>query len=219
MKKAVIFGDTNYSGMIYSYIKNTPGCPEVSAFVVDRAYIKKNEFCGIPVRAAEDILSDFPPVDYDVYICIGYQKMNEIRRTVFNRLKDMGYHILNYIHPDARVYGSKIGEGNIVLTFAIIGLHSEIGNCNIFMDGSVFGHDTVMGNFNYFSYNAVTGGYANVGNCCFFGLNSSIANKLTIGDKTMVGVGSVVTESTEEGTVIIAQKPIILKGKSHLVNF
>lgn len=219
MNKAIIFGISDFSAIIYTYIKDTPNSPEISAFIVDRAYRKQDEFCGIPAEDAEDMVLRFPPSEYGVYLCVGYKKMNDGRRNVFERLKSNGYTVLNYFHPSAYIHTAEIGEGNIALHNVVIDIAASMGNGNIFMTNTVLGHHVCVGDFNWFSYHAVISGRAKIGDCCFIGLNASVAHNVVLSDKTLVGVGAVITNNTSEGDLIVPPKMVILKGKSRLAKF
>ena len=51
---------------------------------MDKAYIKCETLCGVPVVAFEDIEKAYPPDKFKMLIGIGYKDMNSLRELKFN---------------------------------------------------------------------------------------------------------------------------------------
>lgn len=216
-KKFIVFGNTEYAYMLAKYIEETAD-NKVLAFTVDRAYIDNPYFNEFPVIPFEEIENHFSSEEVEFIIGIGHKAMNSVREDIFNRIKGKGYSIGNFIHPNAIVEASEIGEGNIILCGAYIGRNAKIGDANIFWNNCNISHDAVMGDFNYIAPSVTFGGFVNVGNKCFFGLGSIVKNGLMVASSTLIGAGAYLDKDTEPCDVYVPAKSVKLKYKSSEMN-
>jgi sugar O-acyltransferase (sialic acid O-acetyltransferase NeuD family) len=218
MKKAFIFGQNDFAELLLHHIKHTADEPEICGFTVNNNYMLQpsQEFCGLPVISFENIVKDYPPGEYGIYVCVGYKHMNEGRRKVYKNLEDMGFSILSYIHPSAHIDVPKIGKGTIALQNVIIDAMCDIGKGNIFYPGSLLSHHCSIGNFNFFAVKSCIAGHVKIGDGCFFGAHSTVKNGISLGDQTLVGANAYVDKDTEPRTVVVPSRSFILEGKSSL---
>ncbi|MDZ7605064.1 MAG: acetyltransferase [Cyclobacteriaceae bacterium] len=112
-----------------------------------------------------------------------------------------------FIDPTAQVSKtSKIGEGSMVLTNAVIHAAGSIGNHCIINTRAILEHDTHIGDFAHVGPGAVICGGATVGNGAFIGANATVLPGIKIGDWSVVGAGAVVTKNVSAG-IIVAGNP------------
>lgn len=214
MKKALIYGATDLAELLYEHLLQDDRSPQILGFVVDRQYIKENEYLGLPIVASDE-LQTYPPSDYGIYICIGYSRMNKHRERIYNLLKELNYTILSYIHPTAKVYSTKIGEGTIAFQNVLIDYKTQIGSGNIFYGGVHIAHHSKIGDFNYFSIEVCVSGHNNIGSFCFFGANSTTKDKIKISNSTLVGAATYVYKNIDnESQVIVPERSKILDKKT-----
>ncbi len=216
-KDIVIFGNTEYSYMLAKYVKKYQG-RTVIAFTVDKEYINEPYLHDIPVVPFEIIENLFSPQAVDILIGIGYKKMNTIRENVYHRIKNKSYTIASFYHPDAVIETTDIGEGNIVLSGAYVGIDSTIGNANIIWNNCNISHNAHIGDFNYFAPSASFGGFVDVEHHCFFGLNCTVRNNITIAASTLIGAGAYADKSTQIGDVLVPARSTKLDRKSFEMN-
>ena len=216
-KDIIIFGNTEYSYMIAKYIESFND-NKILSFTVDKAYIRELNLHGIKVIPFEDIEEHACLDNVEFIIGVGYKAMNSVREDIYNRLKKRKFKIGSFFHPNAVIETTDIGEGNIVLSGAYIGVGSKIGNCNIFWNNCNISHDANIGDFNYFSPSATFGGYVNVNDNCFFGLNCTVRNNVFIAKNTLVGAGAYIDRDTELGAVYVPNRTIKLKYQSRDIN-
>ena len=217
MNKAVIFGATDFSELILAHLQRDSRAPEIAAFAVGRDFLgAREQFCGLPLIAAENLPDEFPPEDCGVYVTLGYRGMNAGRRLVFERLRAAGYRLMSYVHPSARLEGATIGEGIIALANVTVDDFCVLGDGNIFQIGVLAAHHTVMGDFNFFAPGACVTGQVRIGHNCFFGANSTIRNGLTIGDRSLVGAGAYVDRDTAPDSVVVPPRSVLLEGRGSL---
>ena len=215
MKKVVIFGITDLS-IILSDFLNQDSSYEIAAYTLNRDYIPKDKSCFLdrPMIAFENLENQYPPDEYELFICVGYKQMNLHRRAVWEAAKAKGYRIASYIHPSAIVQSQRMGEGNLIMEGVILGLHTQIGSGNIFYAGSHVAHHTKVGDFNFFAISCAIAGHVDVKNFCFFGNNSTIRNAIEISDYSLIGAGCYVAHDTRAHSVVVPAQSVILEKDS-----
>ena len=75
----VLFGAGAIAEVAHYYFTKDEG-RRVAAFTVDREHIVEDRFCGVPVVAFDTLVPEFPPEEFDVFIAVGYTKLNALRR-------------------------------------------------------------------------------------------------------------------------------------------
>lgn len=194
-KKIVVFGLGVFSALMTEYIDRFTSW-EIAAYCVDREYIPENPDTAKPVVVFEELAQLYPPTEYDAFIAIGYAQMGDIRERAFCQLKELGYFVRNFVHPSALCYADAMGEGNIVLENAVLGMKSTVGNCNLIWNSCNLSHECKIGSFNTLGVMTGFGGCSTVGDHCFFGINCTIKDHLSISDYTLVGAGAYLAHDT-----------------------
>ena len=213
-KKIIIFGTNQFAEIMYYHLVNDDY--EVSAFTVNAQYYHEKFFLGIPVIAFENIGLTYPKEEFAIMVCIGYGKMNTVRQRVFCDIKTYGYEIADYRHPSAVVLSHDIGEGNIILEGAIIGLCCKIGVGNVFYAQTHIAHHTTVGNYNFFAISSSIAGNVSIYSNCFFGNNCTVRNGIKISNYTLIGAAGYVDQDTEEYGVYVPPRTIKLDNKNSI---
>jgi sugar O-acyltransferase (sialic acid O-acetyltransferase NeuD family) len=216
MKKIIIFGLNQFAELLYFNLKNDINY-EVVAFSVNEEYKNLEFFCGKPVISFEEIDKVYDNKSHGILICIGYNKMKQIREQKFREIKAKGYRILSYVHPTAYIQTDEIGEGNIVMEGVNIGPFVKIGNGNIIYPKAHIAHHTIIGNFNFIAISAAIAGNIFIGDNCFFGNNCTIKDNIKINNLTLVGAAAYLSKSTSAcGEVYSPQRSVKLENKHSL---
>ena len=217
LKKIVIVGVGDFAELCSHYIREYFTDWEICAYSVDSQYRTLDSIKGIPVVNFETLRENYTPQEYEVFVAIGYKKMNNIRAEKFSICKEWGYKSPNLIHPTAVVEKNvSMGEGNIVLENAVLAPGSILGNSNIIWNATNVSHEANIGNFNYFSVGTILGGKSNIGSNCFFGLNSTVRGGLRIEDYTLVGAGAYINNETKAYSVHVPVRSVCLPNKNSL---
>ena len=205
----VVFGIGRFAEQIFRYlsIENI----RVKAFTVEKAYCDKKMLHGLSVIPFEDLDNFYSKEDISILICVGYNKMNLIREQIYEKVKSQGYNIASFIHPTATVLSDDIGEGNIVLENASIGIGCRVGDGNIIYNNTAISHNVTINNFNYFSPSSTVLGGVTVNDGCFFGGNSTIKNDIIIEDHCLIGANAFVRHNTKKNAVIVPAKSVMLE--------
>lgn len=206
MKKIVLAGNGITADILYQYMSNDERY-EIVDLVVDDAYVdtgRMTEFKpAVPLSKLQDT---HVPADCSVIMAMGYADLNRGRQSMFSRLKDMGYMIETYIHHDARVYTQNpIGEGAVILPFAIIEPHASVGENTMVWCHSTVAHHASIGDHCWIASGTVIAGQSRVGDNCFIGVNATIVNERTIGACNVIGAGAVITKDTEASSVYLSR--------------
>jgi UDP-perosamine 4-acetyltransferase len=125
---------------------------------------------------------------------------NRLRLDKYEHFKRQGYIFPNAIHPRAHMSGfSRLGEGNFVMTMAVINPGSVVGNCCIINTGATIGHDCRLEDGVQIGPGVNLAGHSNLGEGVFIGIGAKIGPGVTVGPWTVVGAGSVVLDDLPGG--------------------
>lgn len=213
MKNLVIIGNGSYAAMMKRYIDLTQ-FGTVQAFAVDKPFITTPILCDTPVIALDTLSQHFNPANIQLIMGIGYTKMGEIRKRIFEHCKQQDYTFANYIHPTAILSSNiSLGEGNNLLEGVIIEESVCIGDANLFFGGSLIAHETIIGNYNTFSVKSVVAGVTTVKNNCFVGAAATLRDHITLNDYVLIGASAYAAKDVKEYGVVIPSKSVILSDR------
>lgn len=220
MEQVYIFGITGFAQMLRAYLKEDEQL-NFKGYIVDDAYLPDEPMIDgqDPVITWTEFTNTVSPDEASLLSSVGYSNMNKNREILFNRIKEAGYRMANYIHPTCCIDPSSImGEGNIFLERAIIQSHVTIGNNNIFGPQVLVGHHSSIGSFNFLSASVSVLGRVQVEDRCFLGANCSVRNRMKIGTATLIGMHGFANRDTEPGSVIMSARSVLLEKDSSEIN-
>ena len=202
MKQLVIFGTGKISECV-SYYFERDGDYQIAAYCCDLSFIKKKTFNGRPVVAFENIVEEYPPNHFSLFIAIGYHGLNRLRKLKCEEGLAKGYSLASYVSPN--VCGDfKIGANSLLLDGAVVQPKVKIGN-NVFVwGGAMIGHHAVIEDHCWVTGSANIGGLSILGSESFLGLNATIGDQVTVGARCLVGANTLITSSIASGAVFIS---------------
>lgn len=213
-KKIVIIGNTS-NARLAKFFFETDSSYEVVAFSVNRAYITDENYEGIPVVAFEELEKNYPPSQFDVFVAVGYNKMNKIREELYHQCKKKGYFLPNYISSKCSfLTRENIGDNNLILEDNTIQPFVKIGSNNVFWSGNHIGHDTIIGDHNFLTSHVVVSGFVKIENNCFIGVNATLRDAITIASETLIAAGSIIMKNTDFQDVYAPARSVKLDKKS-----
>lgn len=213
MKKLMIMGNASYARMMKRYI-DLASFGEVAAYVADAECIREKEIDRIPVLSLEEMRAGVSCEDVLLIMGIGYKKMGDIRKKVFEQCKSFGYRFANFIHPTAIIEKNVVmGEGNNILEGVILEESVVLGNANLLFGGSLIAHETTIGDYNTFSVKSVAAGCTTVGSHCFIGAAAAVKDHVTMGDYVLLGAMAFGFQDLEAYSVVVPEKSRILDGR------
>jgi sugar O-acyltransferase (sialic acid O-acetyltransferase NeuD family) len=198
VKPLVIFGIGESAEVAWYYFTRDAGAV-VRAFTVDREYLTTGTFCALPVVAFEDIERSFPPAEHDLFVAIGYSRMNAVRAERCAEAKGKGYALRTYVSTRATTWPDlSVGENCFILEDNTIQPFVRIGNNVTLWCGNHIGHHARIGDNCFVTSHVVVSGGVEIGGNCFIGVNATIRDHVQIGRFAVVGAGTLVTKDVPE---------------------
>lgn len=192
-KPLVIFGAGQIAELAWVYFSHDSAYQPV-AFTVDRAYIENATLCGLPVIAFEELASAYPPGEVDVFVALSYAKVNALRASKVQAVRDAGYRCASYVSSRATVFpGFAVGENCFILEDNTIQPFTQIGDNVTLWSGNHIGHHSTIEDNCFISSHVVISGGVRIGANTFIGVNSTIRDHVTIGPRCVIGAGSLLT--------------------------
>jgi sugar O-acyltransferase (sialic acid O-acetyltransferase NeuD family) len=206
MKPLVLFGVGAVARMAH-YLWTNDSPREVVACTVDRDFLSEEARFGLPVVPFDEVVNRYPPGDFDMFVAVGYSRMNRYRAERFRQAKDLGYALPSYVSSRATIWPDLVlGENCFVMEDALVQPFVIIGDDVILWSACNIGHESVIGDHCFVASHAVIAGLVNVEPNCFIGANSTIRDGITIGRECVIGAGAVVMKSTEARGVYAAPR-------------
>ncbi len=218
MKKLIIFGTEDIAQMARHYFINDSEY-QIVAFTVDKEYQKSDELDGMPLIPFHEITTHFPPDSHDMFIALGYSKLNTNREKKFYEAKDLGYSLATYISSKCH-YLSQFppGENCFIFEDNTVQPFVHIKDNVILWSGNHIGHHSTIESHNFVSSHVVVSGHCVIKSNCFLGVNATIANNITIAEGTLVGAGALINKNTDPYGVYVVPRATKIKKRSDEIN-
>ena len=189
-KPLVIFGFGQIAQLAHYYF-TTDSNYEVVAFTIDAAYLTQGEFCGLPVIAFEALPSIHGPDQCELFIALGYSKLNAVRKEKYLTAKEIGFRLASYVSSRATILNQgQIGEHCFIFEDNTIQPFVTIGNNVTLWSGNHIGHHATIMDHCFIASHAVISGGVEIGEQCFIGVNATLRNHIKVGEKCVIGAGA-----------------------------
>lgn len=197
MTNLVIFGTKEMAEVAHFFFSRDSHY-KVKAFTVDGKYMDESLFMGLPVVPFEELPDHFPNSDNEMFVAIGYGKVNANRKQKYYEAKKLGYKLASYVCSKSFFWGDNpIGDNSMILEGVVIQPFVSIGNNVLIWSANHIGHHTRIKDHSFLTSHVVIGGGAEIGERCFLGINSTIRDHVKIGDRCVIGAGAVIMADTE----------------------
>lgn len=203
-EKVVLFGTGDMAATICMHLRHD-SAHEVVAFTVDRAYLDRDEFFGLPVVPYEEVTRRYPPDRFRMMVAISFSKANRLRAECVRRAKEQGYALLTYISSRSMAWpGAVVGENCRIGSFSVLQPFARLGD-NVFVgDGVVVGHHSSIGDHCFLASGCTVAGEVTIGPYSFLGTGCTVRNKVSIAPETVIGAGAVILQDTIAKGVYLA---------------
>ena len=213
-KKLIIFG-TGDVAVIANYYFEIDSDYEVCAFTADREYCLTDFVENKPLIPFDNIKSNFPVDEYEMFIALSYTQMNRLRELKFNEAIAMGYSLASYISSKCTYLSQyKPGLNSFIFENNTIQPFVQIGDNVVIWSGNHIGHHSVIYSHNFISSHVVISGHCLIKSYCFLGVNSTIAHKVCIAEANVIGAGSVILKDTLPKEVFVPARSLKLDKSS-----
>ena len=197
MKKLIIFGNNRFAEIVLSYFQQD-SMYEVVAFTLDEEWITEKNFMGFPLVPFGEIEKHYDPSEYEMFIAVGYAKLNQVRAEKYMQAKQKRYKLASYISSKATVLTKQIGEHVFILEDNTVQPFVKIGN-NVFLwSGNHIGHHSEIKDNCFISSHVVVAGGCEIGENTFIGVNATLRDHIKIGKKNVIGAGAIILSDTED---------------------
>ena len=200
MKKLIIFGIGEQAEMAYYYFKNDSNY-EVVGFTVDKEFKDKDSLFELPIIDFDSINNSHSNKEYELFIAIGYNKVNKIRTDKYLEAKEKGYKIASYISTKSSIFTNDIGENCFILEDNTIQPFVTIGNNVTLWSGNHIGHHSIIKNNCFITSQVVISGGCIIDEFTFIGVNATLRDHIKIGKSNVIGAGALILGDTEDNKV------------------
>lgn len=204
MTRLVLAGNAVTAEILLAYLRQDARY-EVAGLTVDDDYAAKGTVTALPTTPLSQLKEAFPPGSCRILMAVGYDNLNRVRQSLYQRLKEAGYAIETYLHPQALVHSQAIGEGSVVLPGAVVEPHAVVGANTMVWCNVTLAHHCRVGDNCWVAAGTVVSGQAGVGDNSFVGVNATIVNKVNVGDHNIIGAGALISRDTKPATVHLAR--------------
>lgn len=216
----VLFGTGDFARIAHVYLRDDSE-HDVVAFTVHEQFAQGDKFAELPLVPFESLHERFPPGDFAMFVAIGFSRVNQARREVYETCKARGYELISYVSSDAlRSAETVIGDNCFIFEANVIQPFVRIGNDVILWSGNHIGHDSTIDDHCFVASHAVISGNVTIGESCFVGVNATIRDGVAIAPDCIVGAGALIMKDTKRGAVyaVPGTKPFP-KSSWELTNF
>lgn len=205
MRKIIFAGNGITAEILHEYLVNDPRYHVVAA-TVDEPYLKNGTFKVVPNVDITQVAMLYPPADHAIIMAAGYDNLNRTREGLYRQITGLGYEVITYIHPDAKIYTShSIGKGSVILPGAIIEPHVKVGENTMIWCNVTLAHHSFIAAHCWVASGAVVSGKAVIMENSFIGVNATIVNEVTVGAHSVVGGGAFISKALKPYTVSLSR--------------
>ena len=201
MNNLIIIGAGGMGRTLYSNALESIGCNEqfvVKGFIDDNL----NALVGYPnYPPIIDTINDYVPQVNDVFV----SSLGGVsRRLCMEKIIRKGGEFIELIHKTARIYNNaRLGKGNFIGAYSVIGNDAEIGDYNMIQSYTVIGHDAKIGNWNRIDTHVTCVGGIVIEDEVSIYTSAVISHNVRVGTGAHVGALSFVIKSVKAGTTVM----------------
>ena len=125
------------------------------------------------------------------------------RKICIEKVLNKGGEFINLIHQTARLYTNvKLGKGNFIGAYTVIGNDVQIGDFNMIQSYTVIGHDDKIGNWNRIDTHVTCVGGVVVEDHVNIHTSAVISHNVVVESEANVGACSFVIRKVKSGTTV-----------------
>lgn len=211
MKPVVGVGAGGHAKVIIDILRLTGGY-DLRGLVDADARLAGSTVLSVPVVGGDEELRRLHAEGVR-HAFVGIASLADTRdnKAVFDRVRALGFEIINVIHPSAVVADSvRMGAGNRIFGGVVINPESVLGDNVVINTGAVVDHECRVEDHAQVAPGAQLAGNVHVGEGSIVGIGATVIQGVRIGRYAMVGAGAVVIrEVPDHATVVgVPARPI-----------
>jgi len=206
----IIIGAGGHAKVVYEILRFHKEAG-VYAAIDNKKPVRDEKIIDIPILGGHEIIPDLYNTK-GIKTAIVAVGDNEIRKEYYLKLKDMGFQIINAVHPNAYVSPTaQLGEGVVICPLAEITTEAKIGNNCIINSGTIVEHETILGDHSHLASRVVIAGRTKIGENTFIGAGTVVKDYVNIGKNVKIGAGSVVLEDIPDNVTAVGAPARVVK--------
>lgn len=209
MKDLVIIGAGGMGREIYYTAINSIGYGTdfiVKGFIDDDISVLTG-FQGYPPMLGT--ISGYDVQVNDVFACSIGDVENKVR--ICEMIKTKGGRFQTLIHRNSTIkLNTKIGDGTIIDSYAIVSCDTEIGENCLIQQAAIVGHDVKIGDYCRLDCQSFFVGAVRVGNRCTIHTSAVLNHKVVVEDDATIGACSFVVKKVKKGTTVFGNPAKVL---------
>ena len=171
-QRIVLAGNAITAQILHSYL-SADSRYDVVALTVDEEFVSRGGIAGLETVPISRLKTAFPQNSCRIVMAIGYDNLNRVRESVFDRLKEIGYAMETYVHAEARVHTrNPLGEGCVVLPGAVIEPHAAVGANTMVWTNVTLAHHCRVAEHCWIAAGTVVSGQVKILRNTFVGVNA-----------------------------------------------
>lgn len=208
MSCVLIYGASGHGKVIVDIVERE-GKYKIVGLIDDDPEIQKRDFCGYPIIGGFDVLNERAYRDCKLILAIGD---NRARKTLWERLKELGYELAHAIHPSAEIARDvSIGPGTVLMANTAVNSGTEIRENGIINTGATIDHDCVIGDYVHISPGVHLAGSVSVGELSHIGIGASVIQGVRIGNGVIIGAGAAVIDDIPDNVTAVGVPAEVIK--------
>jgi sugar O-acyltransferase (sialic acid O-acetyltransferase NeuD family) len=126
----------------------------------------------------------------------------DFKKKILNILQSKNANVIGFVHRSSLIAeSSRIGKGNLIYPFCIVGPNAELGDHNLLTSYSFISHDCRIGNNNFFA-SAGLSGNVTIGSNNFFGIRATVLPDVSLGSGNIIQAGMIVDKDIPDNTTV-----------------
>lgn len=171
--------------------------------IVQRTSDANLDVMGYQVLGTDNDLTGILAKNNTAFVTVGQIKSSDVRKRLYDRLRELGAEIPVIISPMARCAPSAIVEdGTILMHGSLVNANAYVGANCIVNSQALIEHDAYVSDHCHVSTGARVNGGVHVGEGTFVGSGAILKEGIRIGRGVLIGAGQVVLKDIPDGSVV-----------------
>lgn len=198
--KTLIFG-ASYPDVIkiFCSLKSEACLVGDVGFIDDSLYPAVQEFMGLPILGASDLLVSVPR---SVRVINNVHSTTKSRYKVAAIINNLGFTPFSLVYSEIDTSFVSIGEG-VFVHQCHMGANVVIGNHVSIKIGSIINHDNKLENYSFVGPGVTLCGHVTVGRGAYVGAGAVVKEHVKIGEGAVIGAGAIVLKDVEPWSVVV----------------
>ncbi|HNO79889.1 MAG TPA: acetyltransferase [Phycisphaerae bacterium] len=200
--RSVIVGAGGHGRVVLDILMRS-AAHQVAGFIDSDPSLTGRRMDGKPVLG---VLDDLPTLRKELGVDAAIVAIgdNGIRRAFADRISEMGFVLINAIHPSANLAQSvSLGSNIVIAAGALVCAHCHIGDSVILNTGCIVDHESMIAPGSHVCPGARIAGRVNIQAGAFIGIGATVIQSVQIGHHAIVGAGAVVIDDVSPLSTVV----------------